>query len=55
MISYYDVIKSLYSEEEWELLLKNELHLPDDVDLTPGSGFHYRERKHYPHGKNQEE
>jgi len=53
MISYYDLIKSLYTEEEFQLLLKNELQLPDDVDLTPGSGFHHRERKHYPHAKKQ--
>lgn len=50
-MSYYDLIKRLFTEEEFQLLLKNELHLPDDVDLTPGSGFHYRQRKHYPHDK----
>jgi len=53
-MNYYDLIKRLFTEDEFQLLLRDELHTTDDVDLNPGSGFHYRERKHY-HVEEKEE
>lgn len=48
MISYYEVIKRLYTEEEFEMLLNNQPIPPcqdEIIDISPGSGFHFRQRK----------
>ena len=48
MISYYDLIKSFYTEEEWEQLLNNEpIDREEYIDISPGSGFHLRLPKNH--------
>lgn len=49
MFSYFELIKRLYTEEEFELLIENKpIPEPWDwkkIDVSPGSGFHHRVRK----------
>lgn len=48
MISYYDLIKSFFTQEEFDRLLRGEKlewKWEDNIDISPGSGFHLRERK----------
>ena len=49
MISYYEIIKRLFTEEAWDKLLNGEPIDEDkeEVDISPGSGFHYRQRKRH--------
>lgn len=48
MISYYDIIKNLFTVEEFDRLLAGkplEWDWKEKIDISPGSGFHMRERK----------
>ena len=49
MISYYEIIKRIFTKEEWDKLLNGEPFDEDkeEVDISPGSGFHYRQRKRH--------
>jgi hypothetical protein len=47
MISYFTLIQRLYdTEEEFDQFLAGKLLTQDkEIDISPGSGFHFRERK----------
>ena len=48
MFSYYNFIKSMYTEREFEDLLEGKplkWDWKEKIDLSLGSGFHIRQRK----------
>jgi hypothetical protein len=49
-MSLYDFIKNeIFGEEDFEKLLKGEKidHGDEEIDISPGSGWHYRKRGRY--------